>query len=366
MLHALLGAALCASALAAPTITSSVTRLSTPTAWTAVSWAGVESPSTADWLAVFCTGGTYYWWIYATGEASGTLDLRLFANSAGSGCASLTVSYYHGSAILMSTAAIPIDPMIQQVHLSLTSNPTEMVVDFVSSTSAGFNASCRYGGSPGAPTAVAQAVTTQISTIGHVSHALLQGLTPGQRVYYSCGDSLAVSEEYNFTAGAVRGDGTQRIAVFADFGVNDGFGLDQIARDAEAGAFDLALHAGDWAYNFDTGNSANGNFMMNRAMLYSAAHPVQPAPGNHEAASSNGLVFGEYQSRHPGVAAHANTNTSLFYSFESGLVHYLVFNSETYIEGGIARMLAFMQSDLAGVNRSKTPWIVAYSHKLWW
>ena len=76
--------------------------------------------------------------------------------------------------------------------------------------------------------------------------------------------------------------------------------------------------------------------------------------------------FYEYQARHPGVAAHSNTNTSMFYSFESGLVHYLVFNSETYVEGGIAAMLAFMQKDLAGVDRAKTPWVVAYSHKLWW
>ncbi len=339
-------------------------RLRTPYAWTTASWAGVPHPAASDWLAVFCTGGTYYYWIYATGEASGALDLRLFANSAGSGCASLTLSYYSGSSVLMSSAPIPIDPMIQQVHLSLTSDPTEMVVDFVSSAG-GSSAACAYGSSPGALTTRAPAETAYIKSIGNVSHALLQGLVPGQRVYYACGDEMAVSATYNFTAGARAGAG-QRIAVWADFGVNDGFGLDQIARDAAAGAFDLALHAGDWAYNFGDGNSANGNFMMNRAMLYSAAQPVQPACGNHEAGSAFGSVFGEYQLRHPGVAAHANTNTSLFYSFDSGLVHYLVFNSETYIEGGIAAMLDFMRADLARVDRGKTPWVVGYSHKLWW
>jgi hypothetical protein len=189
---------------------------------------------------------------------------------------------------------------------------------------------------------------------------------PGQRVFYACGDEFATSETWNFTAGGVQPGMPQRVAVFADFGVNDGFGLAQIASDAEAGLFDFSLHAGDWAYNLDTGNSANGNFFMNRAMLYSAAQPTQPACGNHEGATAFGLAFGEYQARHPGVAAHANTNTSLYYSFEVGLVHYLVFNSETYIEGGIAAMLAFMRADLAGVDRSRTPWVVAYSHKLWW
>ena len=115
--------------------------LSSPYTWTTVSWSGVPSPSTSDWVAVFCTGGTYYYWVYATGSASGSLPLRLFANSPGSGCTSLTLGYYHGSSVLMSSAPIPIDPMIQQVHLSLTSDPTEMVVDFVSSA----------GGSSGRP-----------------------------------------------------------------------------------------------------------------------------------------------------------------------------------------------------------------------
>lgn len=116
------------------------------------------------------------------------------------------------------------------------------------------------------------------------------------------------------------------------------------------------------AYNMDTGNSANGNFFMNRAMLYSSSSPTQPAPGNHEA----GNDFYEYQIRHTGVSTYSNTKSALYYSFNSGLVHYLVFNSETYIAGGIADMLSFMKADLMGVNREKTPWVVAYSHKLWW
>jgi hypothetical protein len=305
--------------LASPTVSSSLTRLSTPYAWSNITWSGVPSPSTSDWLAVFCTGGTYYYWVYATGAASGSLPLRLFANSPGSGCTSLQIGYYHGSSVLMSSAPIPIDPMIQQVRLSLTSDPTEMVVDFVS-TAGGDEPACRYGSSPAALTQRAQASSTAVPAMGNVSHALLQGLTPSQRTFYACSDGKASSAVYNFTAGGLPASGPQRVAIFADFGVNDGFGLDQIAQDAAAGAFDLALHAGDcecclclhppsclhtWrtfphliatlhyspsflpplaagagAYNLESGNSANGNFFMNRAMLYSAQQPVQPAPGN--------------------------------------------------------------------------------------
>ncbi len=234
-----------AIAYGAPSISSSVTRLSSPTAWTNVSWSGVPNPSTSDWLAVFCTGGTYYWWVYTSGQASGSSSMRLFANSPGSGCTSLEVSYYHSNAILMTTAPIPIDLMIQQVHLSLTNDPTEMVVDFVS-TAGGASPACHYGDSATSLTQVAPATTTIINTMGNVSHALLSGLTPGKRVFYACSDSLASSDVFNFTAGAQQDGKPQTVAVFADFGVNDGFGLDQIAQDAAAGLFDLSLHAGDW------------------------------------------------------------------------------------------------------------------------
>lgn len=350
------------SSAASPSLTSSVTTLSTPSADTTVSWSNVDGASSGDWIALFCTSGTYYYWIYASGAPSGNATMRLFANSPGSGCETLEFGYYKGGAVLMRTVPIAITPMIQQLHLSLTSDASEMVVDFVSS-GGGARASCSYGTTPSSLSQTAPATTTLVPTIGNVSHALLSGLTPGARIYYSCTDGVVASAVTSFSAGGVPAAGAgapQRVAVWADFGVNDGFGLDQIADDAAAGAFDFALHAGDWAYNFDTGNSANGNFFMNRATLYSTQYPVQPACGNHEAAAN----FSEFQVRHSGVAAHSNTGNALFYSFNNGLVHYLVFNSETYINGGIEAMLNFMTADLAAVDRATTPWVVAYSHKV--
>ena len=52
-------------------------------------------------------------------------------------------------------------------------------------------------------------------------------------------------------------------------------------------------------------------------------------------------------------------------SFNWGGVHFLSFNSETYVDGGIEEMVAFMTADLAAVDRAVTPWVVAYSHKFW-
>ena len=155
--------------------------------------------------------------------------------------------------------------------------------------------------------------------------------------------------------------------MWADFGVDDGFGLEQILRDAGAGAFDLIMHAGDWAYDLSSDESANGNFFMNRAHPYASKIPVLPAPGNHEA----GANFSEFIARHSAVAAYSNTGTALYYSFEANAgtptgVHVLTFNSETYIDGGIEAMLNWIQADLASVDRARTPWVIAQSHKLFW
>ena len=230
-------------------LTSSVTTLSTPVADTIVSWTDVPSPSTSDWIALFCTNGTYYYWVYATGKASDSVTMRLFANAVGTGCTTLQFGYYSGSNVLMYSDEITFTPMIQQIHLSMTSNTSEMVIDYIS-TGSGTSASCSYGSSAGSLTQIATGTMIQNLILGNVSYVRLTGLTPVTRVYYQCTDGDVTSAVYNFSPGAtpIAGVGTpQKIAVFADFGVNDGFGLDQIAEDATNGAFDFCLHAGDWA-----------------------------------------------------------------------------------------------------------------------
>jgi hypothetical protein len=47
-----------------------------------------------------------------------------------------------------------------------------------------------------------------------------------------------------------------------------------------------------------------------------------------------------------------------YYSFNTGAVHFLVLDSETPAGPGTPQR-AFVEADLAAVDRSKTPWIVA-------
>jgi hypothetical protein len=67
------------------------------------------------------------------------------------------------------------------------------------------------------------------------------------------------------------------------------------------------------------------------------------------------------------VALHSNTGNNIFYSFERGLTHFVVFSAEAYLyarsEVFLANQLAFMRADLAAVDRARTPWVLAVLHR---
>jgi hypothetical protein len=70
-----------------------------------------------------------------------------------------------------------------------------------------------------------------------------------------------------------------------------------------------------------------------------------------------------------GAGERSGSGSSLYYSFNQGLTHFLVFSAEAYTYNSgpefLAAQLAFMTADLAAVDRSTTPWIVALVHKNW-
>lgn len=77
-----------------------------------------------------------------------------------------------------------------------------------------------------------------------------------------------------------------------------------------------------------------------------------------------------YKARFHSVSLTSNTGNNIFYSFNKGLTHFVVFSAEAYLYSRdaafLANQLAFMSSDLAAVDRSVTPWVVALVHKGAW
>jgi len=86
--------------------------------------------------------------------------------------------------------------------------------------------------------------------------------------------------------------------------------------------------------------------------------PNHFCPGNHE----NYLDFLQYRRRFdimPG-GAEVRKAHSVFHSFNVGLVHVIMFSSEAFFDVGsyslllLPEMFAFVEADLAAVNRTET------------
>lgn len=62
---------------------------------------------------------------------------------------------------------------------------------------------------------------------------------------------------------------------------------------------------------------------------------------------------------------HGSKGNSVYYSFDAGPAHFLVFSSEVYFWQlwDIEAQYEFIKGDLETVNRSKTPWIVTMAHR---
>jgi hypothetical protein len=95
-----------------------------------------------------------------------------------------------------------------------------------------------------------------------------------------------------------------------------------------------------------------------------------PAPGNHEADEN---TFEQYLVRFAALdttAKNSGATNSLWYSFNEGLVHWVAVDTELWAYGGtpaqIQAQYTWLTKDLAGVDRSTTPWVVAYGHKQDW
>ena len=63
----------------------------------------------------------------------------------------------------------------------------------------------------------------------------------------------------------------------------------------------------------------------------------------------------------------SGSGSNLWYSFETPHVHWVAFCAETWTMSAaqLAQQKAWMTQDLSSVDRKRTPWVVAFSHKAW-
>lgn len=109
---------------------------------------------------------------------------------------------------------------------------------------------------------------------------------------------------------------------------------------------------------------------MNTVEPIAATHPYMGVPGNHESDSD---TFAQYRTRFYNLnnaGRSSGSNSSLYYSFDDGLVHWVGIDTEMWSYGGtpaeIKAQLDWLAADLAAVDRTKTPWVIGFGHKQGW
>lgn len=102
--------------------------------------------------------------------------------------------------------------------------------------------------------------------------------------------------------------------------------------------------------------------------MYICFHERKANVGNHEhtpgtLTNSSGkynVDYAAYIARYGAVPS--NGNGPLWYSYDFGSVHYTYLDSEESQDAG-SPQLAWLQADLAAVDRTKTPWVLVFQHR---
>ncbi|MQL71316.1 hypothetical protein Taro_003613 [Colocasia esculenta] len=222
-----------------------------------------------------------------------------------------------------------------------------------------------------------------------IHHVRLQGLDPGKRYYYRCGDSslLALSEEHVFeTPPSGPSMYPRRIAVVGDLGLtsNSTATIDHLAKNDPS----MILMVGDLSYANQyrtTGGKGAPCFSCSfpdapiretyqprwdgwgRFMEpITSRVPMMVIEGNHEIeAQVGGQTFKSYLARFAVPSVESGSNSNFYYSFDAGGIHFIMLGA--YVDyNRTGAQYAWLKKDLCQVDRQSTPWLVASWHPPWY
>ncbi|XP_072023967.1 acid phosphatase type 7-like [Amphiura filiformis] len=275
--------------------------------------------------------------------------------------------------VSMVTAWDPIWLQPEQVHLSATGDPTQMMVTW-STFNDTKESTVEFGFQVENMTMTAYGSRTKFVDGGPEKHTqyihrvTLTNLMPGLLYMYRCGSSYGWSSVFYFRA--LPSDPTPvggiRLAVYGDMGNENAQSLGRLQVEAQSGMYDAILHVGDFAYDMENNNGRVGDEFMRQIETAAAYVPYMTCPGNHE----NAYNFSNYKNRF--TMPMYEEVQSLWYSWNIGTAHIISFSTEVnfYLEYGqdvIKNQMAWLQKDLQEAtkpeNRAKHPWIIAMGHK---
>lgn len=292
--------------------------------------------------------------------------------------------------------------LCEQLHLSYTGVESSLSLDFVSVSEEFAEIHYRCASNNGN---VHSSITTSsfFDEIGWLHFGEMRELTPHDKyeymIFITKGNgfaSIACTDWIEFEAGypVRRGGSHYRIgdgetvgstdpegsiaAVYADFGLANDVSMAHLKDEGKRGAFDYALHIGDISYDLFTNKSTVGNEFMRQVSSVYQHKPLMVATGNHEHNDNFVQYTQRFKAQEVYAGANSKSGTSFYYSFDVGLIHYVVINTEVYKYANQTaksplpftpeEQLAWLEKDLvqANANRDNVPWIVMAGHKGWY
>ncbi|XP_019056166.1 PREDICTED: purple acid phosphatase 15 isoform X3 [Nelumbo nucifera] len=224
---------------------------------------------------------------------------------------------------------------------------------------------------------------------GIIHHVRLTGLKPDTLYYYRCGDPSipAMSDIYYFKTMPISGPKSYpgRIAVVGDLGLtyNTTSTIDHLISNKP----DLVLLIGDVTYANLYRTNGTGSDCYSCSFPDTPIHetyqprwdywgrfmqplvsrvPIMVIEGNHEIEEQvESRTFSAYSARFAFPSEESGSLSTLYYSFNAGGIHFIMLGAYvSYKKSG--DQYRWLEGDLANVNRSVTPWLVATWHPPWY
>ena len=129
---------------------------------------------------------------------------------------------------------------------------------------------------------------------------------------------------------------------------------------------------GSAAYDLQDKSGEVGNEFMNAMQPLISRIPMNAGVGNHEKGDANDFeqFLGRFRGLSQTAGLYSKSNTSLWYSFNDGPVHWISIDTELWpYNQPVAMkdaMMTWLAADLAGVSRVLTPWIFVFGHRQQW
>jgi hypothetical protein len=259
----------------------------------------------------------------------------------------------------------------EQVHIAYGNDPhTSIAVLWVTRQSA--TAEIRYGVSPNSLTTTATGkVTTYTPGYWHgwINSVVLTNLMPGTTYYYQVGsDVTGWCPVYSFTT--ERSDSrTQitRIAYIGDMGTaNSTNNMNSISNLVQSKKIDFILHNGDISYA--DGFQQRWDIFFRQFQNAVANSPYMVTLGNHEIgviAALNLTVGYVHRFILPGANSISLDYENLFYSWNYANIHFVSLDTESVLDIAFIspKQVAWLEQDLASVDRTLYPWVIVYGHR---